>query len=137
MWPKNPNLKEMYSMYQEGYSLAAVGDHFGRSRQAVFGLFKWHGLPTRTTKKLPCVFFNGSKYTMRNTGYFGKTDGERTLLHRDMWEAANGKIPNGWDIHHVDEDKTNNALSNFQCLPKGEHSRQHQLNKKGKEKCGA
>jgi hypothetical protein len=118
-------LKEMHAMYEGGYSLQQVGDFFGVTRQSVFGLFKYHGLKMREKKELPAVVFNGAKYTMRNTGYYAKTDGSRNLLHRDMWEKDNGPIPDGWDIHHKDEDKTNNTPTNFECLPKADHTRLH------------
>lgn len=31
----------------------------------------------------------------------------------------------GWDVHHLDEDKTNNALSNLVYLPHSEHIKQY------------
>lgn len=76
-------------------------------------------------KPMPLEFveFNGNRYTIRNTGYYGKTNGERTLLHRDVWEFHKSKIPKGWDIHHIDENKMNNRIGNLECLPKSEHTR--------------
>lgn len=38
-------------------------------------------------------------------------------------EFHNGKIPKGWDIHHIDEKKENNSPENLECLPKYEHTR--------------
>jgi HNH endonuclease len=51
------------------------------------------------------------------------TTGNRCLMHRYIWENEVGTIPEGWDIHHIDEDKSHNELSNFECLPKSEHTR--------------
>jgi hypothetical protein len=113
----------MYSRYQQGLSLEQVGEEFGRSRQAVFGLFKSRGWEMRPKVRLETVYFLGQSYTMRNTGYYGATSGDRHLLHRAVWEHHNGTIPEGWDIHHRDEDKTNNDISNLECLPKAEHTR--------------
>jgi hypothetical protein len=142
-WPKNEKLQEMHAMYEQGFSLSQVAEFYGCTRQSVFGLFQYNGLPTRKKKELPFVVFNGSKYTLRNHGYMAKTDGYRTLLHRDIWEFHNGKIPEGWDIHHRDEDKTHNEISNFECLPKSEHTKlysphnnQHTKGRK-REKCGS
>ena len=37
-------------------------------------------------------------------------------LHRRVWEAANGPVPEGMHIHHIDHNRANNALSNLECL---------------------
>lgn len=34
-------------------------------------------------------------------------------MHRLIWIAVNGKIPNNMEINHIDEDKTNNSISNL------------------------
>lgn len=122
-WAKNENLKAMHDMYMLGFSLTEVGNFYGKTRQSIFGIFKYNNLPIREKKLLGYVTFNGNKYTLRNHGYFVKTDGVRSLMHRDVWEFHNGQIPRGWDVHHKDEDKQNNALINLECLPKAEHTR--------------
>jgi hypothetical protein len=124
MWKRNENMTEMHKMYMDGYSLSEVGKKYGVSRQSVYVLFKYNNLETRpNATPLPFVIFNGKKYTKRNTGYFGRTTDDRTLLHRDVWELNNGKIEKGFDIHHIDGDKENNELSNLECLSKSEHTR--------------
>lgn len=37
-------------------------------------------------------------------------------VHRLVWEAFNGQIPDGIQVNHIDEDKTNNALENLNLL---------------------
>lgn len=141
-WPRNPKIGEMHQLYMQGYSLAQVAEVYECSRQSVHEIFKNNGLATRGKKELPFVEFNGAKYTMRNTGYFAKTDGERTLLHRDMYEFHKGEIPDGFDMHHIDEDKLHNEMSNFECISKSDHTRLHshgqnQHTKMKREKCGS
>ena len=46
-------------------------------------------------------------------------------LHRYVWEFHNGPIPNGFEIHHIDEDVSNNQIENLRILKKGEHSSLH------------
>lgn len=123
--PRKDNKADaMYSAYLSGESLADVAAQFGITRQSVYIAFKRRGFALRPKPKpLPAIVFKGRKYTMRNTGYYGATEGDRGLLHRHMWEAVNGPIPAGYDIHHKDENKTNNVLENFECLPKAEHTR--------------
>lgn len=38
------------------------------------------------------------------------------LVHRAVWEAFNGPIPDGMDIDHIDGNPKNNALNNLQPL---------------------
>jgi hypothetical protein len=52
------------------------------------------------------------------------------LAHRYVWEKENGVIPNGYDIHHIDGNKSNNAIFNLQLLEKTEHTKLHQAQKK-------
>ncbi len=47
--------------------------------------------------------------------------GKSVRTHRVVWEAFNGKIPIGMEIDHVDEDRSNNKLSNLRLLTIGEN----------------
>lgn len=38
------------------------------------------------------------------------------LVHRLVWEAFNGPIPEGIQINHKDENKTNNSLENLELM---------------------
>lgn len=38
------------------------------------------------------------------------------LVHRLVWEAFNGKIPEGMEINHISEDKTDSRLCNLNLL---------------------
>lgn len=93
------------------------------TRQAVYSRMQRRGLALRERiAPLPFVVFNGEKYTVGNKGYLRKTNGSRELLHRAMWRKKVGPIPKGFDVHHKDENKTHNALSNFECLSKSDHT---------------
>ena len=50
----------------------------------------------------------------------------RKLAHRWEWEQANGPIPDGYEIHHVDHDPLNNDLSNLLCVTAEWHDDYHQ-----------
>lgn len=43
------------------------------------------------------------------------------LNSRWVWERANGPIPEGCIIHHIDGDKTNDALDNLRLMASKEH----------------
>lgn len=47
------------------------------------------------------------------------------LAHHIVWEAANGLIPAGFQVHHVDHDKKNNRLENLVLLSMSDHQRIH------------
>ncbi|MFA5239790.1 MAG: HNH endonuclease signature motif containing protein [Phycisphaerae bacterium] len=47
------------------------------------------------------------------------------LLHRDIWEDANGPIPKGYIIHHKDGNPLNNEPDNLQCVSTKEHGQLH------------
>jgi hypothetical protein len=68
----------------------------------------------------------GLRQIMKN-GYVRLTlpDGSRVYEHRWMWEQAFGPLGPGEEIHHKNEDKTDNRLKNFERLTKAEHARLH------------
>ena len=81
-----------------------------------------------TTKaRSPLVGEDGKMSVRRNTnGYHqvklyqeGKT--HQRLVHRLMWETFKGDIPKGMTIDHIDNDNTNNLLSNLQVMSKSEN----------------
>ena len=74
--------------------------------------------------------FNGVIYYKRVDGCYAKTYKNANkkgtfFLHRVIWEAHNGPIPEGYDIHHIDRDKANNNIDNLKMLPHNEHARIH------------
>ena len=115
----------MFFLYEEGYSIAQVAKAFGVSRQSVFDRFKRAKKTLRSKALLPFMVFNSRKYTLRNNGYLACTDGVRSSMHRDVWCFYNGEIPENYDIHHINGNKTDNCLENLQILPKSEHTKLH------------
>jgi hypothetical protein len=81
--------------------------------------------------------FNGISYHVGNAGYLiankavGKrADGKRMYeshkLHRDLFKYYNNQdIPEGYQVHHVDNDVTNNLVNNLMLVDKNEHKRLH------------
>ena len=50
---------------------------------------------------------------------------------RYVWESINGPIPKGMVIHHLDENKLNDEISNLVCITRSQHTSIHT---KGKTK---
>lgn len=43
-------------------------------------------------------------------------NGKSTMAHRVIWQAFNGKIPEGMEIDHIDSNRASNVLSNLRCV---------------------
>ncbi len=60
---------------------------------------------------------------LQSKGY--EVDATGRLMHRVVYEKAFGKIPRGWVVHHVDENKKNNTPLNLVAMPTELHNRIH------------
>lgn len=45
--------------------------------------------------------------------------------HRIIWETAYGEIPSGYEIHHLDENRSNNTISNLELIESSTHRHNH------------
>ena len=122
---KSSKYDEAFLLYEKGLSLSEVGKALNVSRQSVFEAFKKRGFQLREVKPAPYQEYDGKKFTLKRTGYYTMTIKPRTLMHRYVWENEVGPIPQGWDIHHINEVKSDNRLENLECLPKAEHTRKY------------
>lgn len=52
---------------------------------------------------------------------------QKTTLHRFMYEQEVGPIPDGWHVHHVNENPLDNRPDNLSAISRPEHCREHQL----------
>ena len=83
------------------------------------------------TKTVRYIEFDGKRFYEDGKGYWlGQEKGpdgvpRRIRLHTYVWEKYNGPIPDGYVIHHIDRDKTNNNIENLAMLEAGEHRKLH------------
>lgn len=68
------------------------------------------------------AYFDGYKFRRdAKTGYYLANkptyQGKRERLHCYVWRYFNGPIPDGFHVHHVDENKSNNDIENLRCIP--------------------
>ncbi len=123
----NEKAKSMYEYYNNGLSLNEVGKIFGVTRQSVFSMFKARKFKLREKKTLSFIIVDSLKFTIRYDGYYYCTTNDTLSLHRHNWIKKNGQIPNGYELHHKDENKLNNDVSNLELLTTSEHTRLHSL----------
>jgi hypothetical protein len=68
------------------------------------------------------------KVWINDNGYVSVyNNGKLDKLHRVIWEQHYGKIPKGYQIHHIDGNKLNNHISNLKLISMSEHSRLHMI----------
>lgn len=86
-------------------------------------------------------FFKGSilKAVKIKDGYLSIClckDGKQKnfLVHRLVWEAFNGEIPEGMQVNHINEDKTDCSLGNLNLLTHGQNCNWGTRNKRSAEK---
>lgn len=71
-------------------------------------------------------YFNGKMFTRdESTGYYlcstKSSNGIRKRMHVYVWEYYNGSVPAGYHVHHKDENKSNNDISNLELRIGTEH----------------
>ena len=65
--------------------------------------------------------YMGKKYAIEaGTGYYVCTSGSRRRLHDVLWEHENidgiKEIPEGYVVHHIDWNKSNNTINNLTLI---------------------
>lgn len=69
--------------------------------------------------------FGRKFYQDKKTGYWISSDYPRIRAHRWVWNNLHGTIPKGYHIHHRDENKSNNNISNLEIIEASRHLSHH------------
>ena len=75
------------------------------------------------------TYYKGSIVNFSSSnGYPTYWNGKKNVLvHRDVWESHNGKIPVGYQIHHKDKNRHNYSIDNLEIIKSDEHQRHHAI----------
>ena len=71
------------------------------------------------------IFYDGHKVYMNGNYPAIFLNGQNQHVHRLEWEKHNGKIPEGFIVHHKDENKLNWSIENLELLSRGDHIKKH------------
>lgn len=73
--------------------------------------------------------FNNVEFFGHSTGYYKALANDKypvgSRLHRIIYEQYYGSILEGYEIHHKDFNKSNNDITNLECLTISEHRKLH------------
>ena len=74
---------------------------------------------------MKCLYYDGLKFTKdEETGYYLNST-IRKRIHRYVWEKERGPIPEGFHIHHINHDKSDNRIENLELVKANEHHKYH------------
>lgn len=116
-----------YELYKEGKSLQEVAEIVQTTRQKLYYYFSKNKLICRKLVRKEFIVIDGLKFTVNRDGYYECTTIDRLMLHNYNWEKVNGKIPNGYELHHIDLVKTNNEIQNLLLVTPQEHTTIHSV----------
>lgn len=71
------------------------------------------------------ILYNGYKVYMDGEYPAVFKNGKNYHLHKLVWEDYYGEIPNGYVIHHKDENKLNWDIENLELLSRKDHLAKH------------
>lgn len=115
----NEKVAAMYSAYQDGMSLEAIGELYRKSRQAIYDVFRSRGYQLRSKQFKGLVILDGIKFAETKGGYLrGTVAGKRMLIHQYIWSKHHGPIPEAHVLFHIDGNPKNNAIENLELIAK-------------------
>ena len=77
--------------------------------------------PAYSEESAYCTWNGQTWYYNKTWGYYYNRKGQ--LLHRCLWEAAHGTIPDGHEINHINHKRHDNRMENLELLTVTEHRR--------------
>jgi hypothetical protein len=122
----------MYELYLDGRSLAEIAKIYGKTRQAVYDVFRSRGYKLRSKPLRGLTIIDGYRFTEMKGGYLRGTVGNRRILaHQYVWEKTNGPLPEDTVLHFKDGDPQHVAIDNLEVVPKPQMAAKFNPERKG------
>ena len=98
----------------DAYYLDAVNKGYWKDLNERYSVSKYGTVYDKERDRIvkPCL--NNKGYELIKAKYNEKWRAK--FVHQLVWEAFNGKIPEGMEINHIDENKQNNCLENLNLM---------------------
>ena len=87
--------------------------------------------PLDTHKHGEPVVWNGKRWFVNARGYYQDREGKQ--LHREVWQYHHGAIPQGYVVHHRDENRLNFDISNLELVTPKQHAAIHPRHEWGED----
>ena len=120
--------------WEQGLSYRDIAARLGyRTPASVRYWFRKHNIPARTAKEAMDNYnhiiakekLKDPPKTLTKEGYVRRWKPDGYIYeHRYVWQQANGPIPKGHLIHHINGVKSDNRLENLACVSKQDHNTQ-------------
>lgn len=88
-------------------------------------------LAKKWTKELPYVYVDSEHGERRMVLYWWGSKQKCTTYARWFWERVNGSIPDDMVVHHINEDKMDDRIENYELRSNSKHT-PHYHKTKGK-----
>lgn len=130
--------EKIAEMYKTGMSAVEISKELDITYQCVYDRLSEVGVKTRNRKEQIAMMIKRGTYNVKKgkdhknwnggmsidgNGYRNiNTNGKYILEHKLVWEKENGKLSEGWIIHHMNGDKQDNRIENLTAMPRKNHS---------------
>lgn len=124
-------ITEIAQLYEDGDTIYTLAKIYGVGRMTILRRLRAAGVKIRKVGVLLGSHRAGGPLFGDSAGYLQTTDrnNKTCRIHRACWEAYNGLIPKGFDIHHINNDKIDNCIENLDCMLRSKHGKLHGRNK--------
>jgi len=127
---------QLKSEYEEGASMSVLADRYDCDTSTIIRRLQRTDVAIRNyTYNVPSgkespnyagdfTYINGYK-RLYEPGHPESSPAGRVFEHRYVYYNTYGEIPDGWHVHHIDDDKLNNDPENLVAIPHKTHSHLH------------
>lgn len=127
-WYQNIDWNNIYNDYQTGLSTRQLSIKYKISRPTIHRYFTQFGFkadhkPNYLTEENNHNW-KGGLHFCRNRAYL-RIEGKYIHRANVVWEFYEYKVPEGFDLHHINEDSLDDDIFNLEILSHSEHAKHH------------